>query len=65
MIMGNDDAEEDDNCKQVANPMKNAAIELENMHEEGGNESNIERIIGNDAEHGDNCKLAAEPMGED
>ncbi len=52
-IMGND-AEDDDNCKPAAKPMKNS-----------GKETVIDRIMGNDAEEYDNHKPGAEPMGED
>ncbi len=45
--------------------MKNAASVLVNIHGKGGNESNIEGIMGNDAEDDDNRKPADEPMGED
>jgi hypothetical protein len=45
--------------------MKNAASVLVNIRGKGGNESNIEGIMGNDAEDDDNRKPAAKPMGVD
>ncbi len=51
--------------KDVAELMKNAASVLVNIRGKGGNESNIEGIMGNDAEDNDDRKPAAGPMGED
>ena len=50
--------------KDVAELMMNAASVLVNIRGKGGNESNIEGIMGNDAEDDDNHKPADKPMGE-
>ena len=51
--------------KDAAELVKNAASVLVNIRGKGGNERNIEGIMGNDAEDDDNRKPADEPMGED